>query len=401
MTNMKGGKAAGPDGIPIDIYKAFKNKLLPPLLNMVEEIFEKGCLPPTLQGALITVILKPGKDPSRCGSYRPISLLNSDTKLIAKALALRLENHLPTLVGLDQNGFVKGRQAFHNIRRLINILHTERGAPDTAILSLDAEKAFDRVEWPYLFEILSRFGFGEGFCRWIQMLYSTPNAEVLTNSIVSAPFALSRGTRQGCPLSPLLFVLAIEPLAIAVRTHSHITGITVGGIENRLALYADDIVLFIKNVSVSLPALNKLIKDFGTFSGYKVNSSKSNILLLKESERLNPPLQTDFQNSLEGFKYLGIQITPEIEDLVPTNYDPIIASVTDSINRWTSLPLSLIRHINIIKMNVLPTFLYLYISIPAIAPTILIFSQNEENLYKCYLEQSETKVTAIPFISTL
>lgn len=193
-------------------------------------------------------------------------------------------------------------------------------------------------------------------------MFSTTSAEVLTKSIISEPFALSRGTCQGCPLSPLLFVLGIESLAIAVRTHSQIRGITSGGIENRLALYADDIVLFVRNLVVPLPALLKLIKDFDVFSGYKVNRSKYNILFLKESERLNPPVHTDF--SPEGFKYLGINITPEIEDLVPATYNPIIASVIDSINRWTLLPLSLIGHINIIKKNILPKFLYLFQSLP-------------------------------------
>ena len=96
--------------------------------------------------AAITLLLKPGKASNLCGSYRPISLLNNDLKILCKALARRLDTLLPQMVHSDQNGFVQGRQGFHNITRVLNILFENSGCMDTAILSLDAEKAFDKVE---------------------------------------------------------------------------------------------------------------------------------------------------------------------------------------------------------------------------------------------------------------
>lgn len=109
---MKGGKTSGPDGLPIDIYKLFKTKLIAPLLDVCLESFQTGCLPVSCS-ALITLILKPGKVPTESGSYRPISLLNSDAKIIAKAKAMRLEKVLPAIIHGDQNGFVQKRQEFH------------------------------------------------------------------------------------------------------------------------------------------------------------------------------------------------------------------------------------------------------------------------------------------------
>lgn len=115
IMKMKSGKTAGPDGIPIDIYKTFKDKLAIPLLEMYKESLLEGFPSLSLRDALITLIPKLDKPQDRCESYKAIYLMNSDAKLIAKVLALRLEDNIPCLIGIDQNGFVRNRQALHNI----------------------------------------------------------------------------------------------------------------------------------------------------------------------------------------------------------------------------------------------------------------------------------------------
>lgn len=172
---------------------------------MYLESFKTGSLPASLRNALITLILKPGKEAPEQGSYRPISLLNSDAKIIANVLAMRLERILPAITHTDQNGFVQSRQGFHNVRRVLNIIHACEEFPDNAILSLDAEKAFDRVEWPYMLEVLKQFGFGEHFCGWVKIILVDTTAMISTNNFISHPFELFRGTRQGSPISPFRF----------------------------------------------------------------------------------------------------------------------------------------------------------------------------------------------------
>lgn len=158
LSAMQNGKCPGPDGFPTEFFKAFADKLSPLLLNMFNDSLESGTLPLTLRQATISLILKKGKDPLSCSNYRPISLSCVDVKILAKMLSKRLEDILPSIVSADQTGFVKGRHSFHNIRRLFDILYSPSTSKSPElVISMDAEKAFDRVEWPYLFYSLKKF----------------------------------------------------------------------------------------------------------------------------------------------------------------------------------------------------------------------------------------------------
>lgn len=196
ISAMQSTKAPGPDGYPIEFYKNFSTKLTPLILEMFNDLLGTGALPQTLIEASITFIPKPRKDRTQCGSYRPISLLNSDIKILAKTLARRLESVTDEVISPDQTGFMTGRHSFSNIRGLLNVIYSPAsGKVPEVVISLDAEKAFDRVEWAYLFECLRAFGFGPTFIAWIKLLYASPKASVVTNGKRSEFFSLSRGTR--------------------------------------------------------------------------------------------------------------------------------------------------------------------------------------------------------------
>lgn len=299
---------------------------------------------------------------------RPISLLNSDLKIICKLLALQIQRILPDIINKDQNGFVVGRQGYHNIRRVLNIIWSKKNANDTALLSVDAEKAFDRIEWPYLFSILEKLNYGNNFIKWVKMLYSNPTAEIVSNKIFSKAIQIRKGCRQGCPLSPLLFTLAIEPLASAIRLHPRISGITVGPTEHRISLFADDVILYLTDLENSIPAVMEVIQEFGRISGYKVNNTKSSIMVLNVGERINPISEIKQFKVVEHFVYLGVQIFPELQQVIKSNYELIMKTIAASIDSWTSLPISILGRVNVLKMNILPKLLYLFQSIPLPPP---------------------------------
>lgn len=225
---------------------------------------------------MISLLLKPNKDATGPSSCRPISLINADLKIITKTLSPHLEKIIPSIIHSDQTGFVKGRHSSNNTRRLFNLLeYSSLQQQPTIIVSLDAEKAFDRVNWSFLTSTLHKFGFGESFINWVHILHTTPTATVLTNGLTSPPFTLCRGARQGCPLSPSLFTIFIEPLAAAIRQNPHITGIKTPTVHHKISLYADDILLHLQQ---------SLIKTYSNVSDYSINFHKSVMLPVQQSD---------------------------------------------------------------------------------------------------------------------
>ena len=214
IASLKNNKSPGPDGYINEFYKSFNEILSPLLLEAYHHALQFGTLAPSWREATVVVIHKEGEDPSECQSNRPISLLNGDIRILTAILAKRLNKIIAQIINPDQTGFITGRYYGDNLRRLLNIMsYSQSKGGEALLLSLDAYKAFDRVSWQYLLHTLKRFRFGSGFIKWIQTLYSRPLASVTVNGHISASFALERGCRQGCPLSPLLFAISIEPLA--------------------------------------------------------------------------------------------------------------------------------------------------------------------------------------------
>ena len=227
------------------------------------------------------------------------------------------------------------------------------------VLSLDAEKASDRVEWSFLYYTLEKFGLGSNLIKWVRILYSDPQTAVLTNGLRSKCFPTHRGTRQGCPLSPLLFALAIEPLAVAIRMEPSIYGLQVGERCHKITLYADDVLVFLCHPETSVPALLKMINVFSKFSGYKINLKKSEAMplgSLKTIPHTIPPFP--FKWSPSGFVYLGIFITPSFSQMYKSNFVPLFGKIRQDLERCHSLPVSWLGRIALIKMNVLPRLLY-------------------------------------------
>ena len=138
------------------------------------------------------------------------------------------------------------------------------------ILSIDMEKAFDSLRWDYLFATMKQLGLGQKFIKWTSLLYNTSSARVRTGRTISPEYCIKRGTRQGCPLSPLLFALAIEPFAEACRSGEWYEGILTGGRTHYVSLYADDLLLYLRDGRRDMPRIFTLLDRFVRLSGLQV-----------------------------------------------------------------------------------------------------------------------------------
>uniref|UniRef100_A0A8C7X2D7 Reverse transcriptase domain-containing protein n=1 Tax=Oryzias sinensis TaxID=183150 RepID=A0A8C7X2D7_9TELE len=275
------GKACGPDGFGIKFYKAHINILAPLLLRMINDSITRGSFPDTLYDANICLLLKKGRD------------------------AGNANDHIGMLIHSDQTGFIPERYAFSNTRRLLNVLYTTK-LPRAAVLSLEAQQAFDQIEWNYMICALQKFSFGDRFMTMIKRLYSRPKSCVIINNNRSTPFQLHRGTRQGCCLSPILFALALEPLAIAIRANQDIVGIKHGTSESIIGLYAHDVVLTLSDMEETIPPLLDPIKTFGQFSGFTINWEKSVLMPLSGNLNLQSVHNLPFKVAPDHLQYLGI-----------------------------------------------------------------------------------------------
>ena len=166
-------------------------------------------------------------------------------------------------------------------------------------------------------------GIAGSYLNIIKVIYNKPTANIILNGEKLKAFPLRSGTRQGCPLSPLLFNIVLEVPAMAIREEKEIKGIQIGKEEVKLSLFADDMILYIENPKDTTRKLLELINDFGKVSGYKINAQKSLAFLYTNNERSEREIKETitFTTATKRIKYLGINLPKEVKDLYLENYE--------------------------------------------------------------------------------
>lgn len=288
------GKATGLDGLPYELWKALDKRFVSdekqqnnaPLFDIVgiltqlfNDIEDHGvCANTGFADGWICPLYKKG-DKRNIANYRPITLLNTDYKLMTKAMANKLSEIANSIIHQNQAGFVPKRHLSDQTRLAHAMLsYAEANEENGVIVALDQEKAYDKISHDYLWKTLEKFNIPQKFIATIRTLYESAQSTVMINGVISSKFNVTRGVRQGDPMSCLIFIIGIEPLACMLRK-SNLTGFSIPGVDDRLitSLFADDTTVYLSDED-SYDHLWETLDQWCVASRAKFNHTKTEII---------------------------------------------------------------------------------------------------------------------------
>jgi hypothetical protein len=357
LKDLENNKSPGSDGFNANFYKFFWKKIGKAVCASIMYALENNKMSVEQRRAILTLLPKKDKDARFLKNWRPLSLLNTDYKILAKTLAKRLQNVMPELINKDQSGCIKGRSTFTNLRSTIDIInHTNNKNLAGYIAFIDYEKAFDTVKWPFLYQCLQKMNFGNRYIEYIKTLYEDISTHVANCGTLSESFKPGKGIRQGCPISANLFVIIVEIMASAIRQDPKIVGIRIGKKECKISQYADDTCIYVSDVD-SLKKVFEILEEFSKCSGLKMNREKC--------EALGIGATTNFKHKklrikwpTEAIKCLGLYISNDTKKIREDNFNKALTKCENILKMWNIQKLTLKGKVLIVNTLVIPQILY-------------------------------------------
>ena len=365
---MNNGKSPGSDGFTVEFFKVFLKKRLGVFtVRSINNAFSKGEMSNTQKEGIIICIPKGDKPREYLKNWRPISLLNVVYKIATACIAERMKKVLPKLINEDQTGFMANRYIGSNTRLIYDLInYCNVNKVRGLLLGIDFEKAFDSLDWNFLHKTLEAYGFKDDLRRWIQIFYKNIKSTVLVNGQSSPWFEIKRGCRQGDPISPYLFILCSEILAIMIRENKNITGITIGETEHKISQFADDTELFQNGERKTFEETIHMIETFGQISGLKINIEKTFVVWIgnavHSSVRYMPHLKFDWNP--DKFKILGIWFTADLADCERLNFDEKFQEVKKLFTVWLKRLITPLGRVAVLKSLILSKLVHLWLLLP-------------------------------------
>ena len=361
--------APGPDGIPYSYLKHFWKDFGEILALAWNHSMDKGELPESHKQSYLKLIPKAGKDLTKLTNWRPITLSNTDHKLVTKAYSKRVTKAVMSKISEEQTAYIEGRLINDNVRAMIRTIDLANEDPnvDGIVISLDARKAFDSVNHNYIKEVLTAFGL-EKFVKIFDILYKGLRSDIIINGGVKRGFKIERGVKQGDALSCILFIMCIEPLLCNIKSNPTIAPIRsdkIGFDLPKAYSYADDITALTLNRSESVQALFSEYERLSKFSGLILNADKTELLCFNQQPNVRVTHKIRYLGetfevmSLDKIKVNGIFLMQDPERRIEANVKKVTEAINRQMTSWSSRSLSLLGKILIVKTFAVSQTIYL------------------------------------------
>ena len=367
IKNLKNDKSPGSDGFTAEFFKFFYKDLSAFMLRSINLGFRRGEMSVTQKQGIIICIPKESKDKRFIKNWRPITLLNNIYKIASSCIAKRIKNVLPKLIHDDQKGFLKGRYIGENIRLMYDaIFYSELNNTPGLLLTIDFEKAFDSVAWSFIDKTLIKFNFGEDIRKWITTFYYKTTSCVYVNGQYSSWFDLHRGTRQGDPLSPYIFLLCAEIMSNMLRQNKDIKGLKIKNTLLLLSQFADDTAIFLDGDKQSFEGCIRVLQTFSSMSGLKINFDKCIAIWLGKNKNYSKKYCSHLNITWnpETFRYLGITFCLDLSRIVKENFKGKIEEIRKLLDSWSKRYLTPFGKITVLKCMAISKLNYLFMSLP-------------------------------------
>jgi len=371
VRDMPSDRAPGPDGFTGAFYQTAWPIIRSDIMWAVNSFHSSARSSFRCLNNALLVLLPKIPVPKEARDYRPITLVHSFAKLLSKLLANRLSASLPRLVGDNQSAFIRGRSILDNFKYVqrASVMLRRKKIPK-ALVKLDISKAFDTLSWPFLLEVLQARGFSNRWCSWIATLLSTASSKVLLNGSPGQPIQHCRGVRQGDPLSPMLFIIAMDVLDRLFRkalAENILQPCGTEAIKHSCSFYADDVILFATPTAREGRAIARLLDIFGKASGLHANLLKCSITPIFGEATCFTELQCELPCQIQHFptKYLGAPLS--VKSLPKSAIRPVIEKVASKLTPWHGTLMNKSGRLIIVKSvaSAVPIYLIMANFLPA------------------------------------
>jgi len=336
------GKSPGIDSLSNEMLLKFWPELKDTFMAALNESFLSGLLTTSQRKSLVTLIPKGNPDSDKLSNYRGISLLCCDYKLISSALTHRMKKVIGKLIDEEQTGFIKGRQISENICMIRDILdHTEKEQIEGYLAVADLEKAFDKTSFEYTEAAFKAFNFPPNFCRWMKILRTDTEKQILNNGWCTNSIKVGRSTPQGSPDSPLVFLILLETFAAAIKKDTAIRGIIVQpeNIEFKNSHFCDDSSFLLADKQ-SFQRVFERLETFGKYSGLTLNRRKTVARGIGSLKDITEEI-SGISVKPQAIKTLGFWISYDQQEEEKLNFDMKIDKIAKTLSPWTGHNLTL------------------------------------------------------------